>query len=124
MILVIGGAYQGKLSYVLDNYAQKTVYHCDIETPAIDLSADIINALHLLILAQLRAGIDPLVYLRERLPELKEKVLICDDITCGVVPVDYEARLWRETTGRGLVMLSKNSDEVIRVFCGIGSRLK
>jgi len=124
MILVIGGAYQGKLDYILENYPGKTVFQCDAQNPDIDLSAGILNSLHLMVLGQIRANIDTMAYLQERLSELKNKVVICDDISCGVVPVDPETRRWRETTGRCLALLSKNADEVVRVFCGIGSRIK
>ena len=124
MVLIIGGAYQGKLDYALENYPGKSVIQCSIENPEMDLSEDIINSLHLMVLAQTRAGLDTLGYLREILPKLKGKILICDDISCGVVPVEHETRIWRETMGRSLTLLSKNADEVVRVFCGIGSRIK
>ena len=124
MLLIIGGAYQGKLDYVKEVYPDKTVFHCGAENPDIDLSADIINALHLAALAQIRAGTDPVLYLNDKLPELDNKIIICDDISCGVVPMDAEARLWRESVGRCLNLLAKRADEVVRVFCGIGSRIK
>jgi len=124
MKLIIGGAYQGKLDYVMETHPGKTVYQCDLENPGIDISKDIINSLHLMILAQIRIGNDTLTYINETLPELKDKIIICDDISCGVVPIDSETRQWRETTGRCLTLLSKNADEVIRVFCGIGSKIK
>ena len=124
MVLIIGGAYQGKLDYVKENYPCKSLVQCSLEQTEMDLSGDIINSLHLIVLAQIRAGLDTLAYLREVYPKLKDKILICDDIFCGVVPVEKETRIWRETMGRALVFLSKNADEVIRVFCGIGSRIK
>ena len=124
MIVIIGGAYQGKLDYVLENYPGKTVFQCSLENPKMDLSGEIINSLHLMVLAQIRAGLDTLAYLNEILPKLKGKIIICDDISCGVVPVERETRIWRETMGRALTLLSKNADEVVRVFCGIGSRIK
>ena len=123
MILVIGGAYQGKLAYVKEKYPEKTVYQCDAENPEMELSADIINSMHLMVLAQIRAGIDTLAYLHKMLPQLKGKIIICDDISCGVVPINAETRHWRETIGRSLALISKNADEVIRVFCGIGSKI-
>jgi adenosyl cobinamide kinase/adenosyl cobinamide phosphate guanylyltransferase len=124
MIFVIGGAYQGKLDYVRERFPGKTVFQCGADDPEPDLSADVINALHLMILAQARAGDDALAWLRERLPELKGKIVICDDVTCGIVPVDDETRLWREICGRCMTLLARNADEVIRVFCGIGSRIR
>jgi len=124
MTLVIGGAYQGKLEYVMGKHQGKTVYQCDMDNPELDLSADVINSLHLMMLAQIRAGVDSLTYINEKLPEMKDKIIICDDISCGVVPVDPETRQWRETAGRCLALLSKNADDVIRIFCGIESRIK
>jgi adenosyl cobinamide kinase/adenosyl cobinamide phosphate guanylyltransferase len=55
---------------------------------------------------------------------LNDKVIISDDISSGVVPVDREMRQWREALGRSLAMLAEQADEVIRVFCGIASRIK
>ena len=124
MVLIIGGAYQGKLDYVLENHPGKSVYQCDTKITEIDFTSDIVNALHILILAQIRAGIDPLIYIKENLHKLDRKIVICDDISCGIVPVDPEMRQWREASGRCLTLLSKNADEVVRMFCGIGSRIK
>ena len=124
MVLIIGGAYQGKLAYVKNIHPDKTIFQCDTDIPSIDLSADIINSLHMMTLAQVRASQDSLAYLRSKLPQIKNKIIICDDIFCGVVPIDRETRKWRETTGQCLTLLSENADEVIRVFCGIGSRIK
>ena len=124
MVLVIGGAYQGKLDYVLENYPGRTVFKCSADDPEIDTTADVIDALHLAALARIRKGSDTLGYLDEILPKLSSKIVICDDISCGVVPIDNETRKWRETTGRAMTKLSKSADVVIRVFCGIGSRIK
>jgi len=124
MTLVIGGAYQGKLDYVLENYPGRSIFTCDVETPDIDLSSDIIYGLHLAVLSQVRAGTDSMADLMKILPMLKDKILISDDIFCGVVPIDFETRQWREVLGKCLNMLSKSADEVIRVFCGIGSHIK
>lgn len=123
MILVVGGAYQGKLDYVKANYAPASIFDCGVGAE-IDFSAGVVNSLHKLILAQIRSGIDPLEYFREYLPELKTKILVCDDISNGVVPVDAEMRQWREAVGRCMNFIASEADEVIRLFCGIGSRIK
>ena len=125
MILVFGGAYQGKLDYVREHYGRdKTVFQCTDSTMAVDFSRDIINALHWLVLAQLRHGIDPGEDWAKNTALWESKIIICDDISCGIVPMDQEMRLWRETTGRLLNDLARRSDEVIRVFCGLGTKLK
>lgn len=125
MILVFGGAYQGKLDYVRENYgSDKTVFQCTESTTVMDFSCDIVNSLHLLVLAQLRNGVNPEEYFKENMTVLQSKIIVCDDISCGVVPVDREMRLWRETTGRVMNTLARHSNEVVRVFCGLGVKLK
>jgi adenosyl cobinamide kinase/adenosyl cobinamide phosphate guanylyltransferase len=54
----------------------------------------------------------------------KDSIVICNDISCGVVPVDPVLRKWREAVGKSMSALSQNSDEVIRLFCGIPTRVK
>jgi adenosyl cobinamide kinase/adenosyl cobinamide phosphate guanylyltransferase len=55
---------------------------------------------------------------------LQNKILILDDISQGIVPMDPILRQWREATGRAMLYLSKEAKEVYRVFCGIGEKLK
>ena len=53
-----------------------------------------------------------------------EVILICDEIGNGIVPVDAFERTYREQTGRILIRLAQKADEVVRVLCGIGQRIK
>ena len=53
-----------------------------------------------------------------------DSVVICEDIFCGVVPVDPEMRAWREATGRMMNELCRHADRVVRLFCGIPQVLK
>jgi len=124
MKLVIGGAYQGKLDHVLGLNPGATVFRCSADNPELDLKADVIDSLHLLALAQVRAGVNTQDYLEERLEAIAGKTLIADDISSGVVPIDSEMREWREVLGRSLAMLARHADEVTRLFCGIPTRLK
>ena len=126
MVLIIGGAYQGKLVYAVGRFPGKGVYRCEDGMTELDFAsgAGIIYGLHKLILGQVRAGGDPLGYAAENIGALSGKVIICDDVSCGVVPIDPVERRYRECTGRVLGLLSGRADEVIRVFCGIGTRIK
>lgn len=47
--------------------------------------------------------------------DLSEKILICEDISCGVVPMDAEAREWREAVGRMNAALAAQADTVTRI---------
>ena len=53
--------------------------------------------------------------------DLSDKVIICMDIFCGVVPIDATMRLWRHTTGLVCQYLAQNADSVSRIFCGLRS---
>ncbi len=108
MILIIGGAYQGKRQYALEHY----------------VGLEIVADFHLFILELIKKDVEPVAYVKEHLSDYADKVIICDDISCGVVPMDSLERKWRESLGHTLAFLAKESDEVVRVFCGIGTRLK
>lgn len=126
MILIFGGAYQGKLDYALENYniAERDVYHCDLESMVINFDKKIICELEKFVLACVKEGINAKECLEDNIDKLKDKVIICDDISQGVVPLDKTERAWREMTGRCMTYLGQQADEVFRVFCGIGSKVK
>jgi adenosyl cobinamide kinase/adenosyl cobinamide phosphate guanylyltransferase len=126
MKLVIGGAYQGKLDYVMETEAidATDVFVCEPSTLELDFSQHVIHNLQNLIWAQQQQGINSLAYLQAHRAQLQNITIICEDLSSGVVPIDAATRLWRETTGRCGVWLARESDEVIRVFCGIGTRIK
>ena len=125
MKLIIGGAHHGKLDYARKHGdSTSSVYQCVETEGQIDFSREMINSLHLTILAQIRNGDDSLAYFENNLERLKSKTILCDDISCGVVPVDKELRMWRETVGRVLVLLSTHSEEVVRVYYGLGTKIK
>lgn len=108
MILIVGGAYQGKSGYADEHFPGR----CRVEH------------LERQILEEVKAGRDPLDWLSQQLPSFKDAVLLCEDISCGVVPVTPIHRAWREGVGRVCTKLAREADQVIRVFCGIGSRIK
>ena len=60
--------------------------------------------------------------------ELTEKnpslVVVTNELGCGVVPVDAFDREYRERTGRVCTVLAAASDEVYRVICSVGLRIK
>jgi hypothetical protein len=125
MILIFGGAYQGKLACALEKFklTESDVYRCgeDINIPA---NRKIIYEIDKWILALVKKDTDVEEAIGQFMAANKEAVVICNDISCGVVPSDPVLRKWREAVGRTLAMLSQNSDEVLRLFCGIQTRVK
>ena len=99
MTLIIGGAYQGKLEFAREAFSlgEDDVFTCS--GTEIDFSRPCINALEEFALACVRQGIDPVAYLQSHRAQWENTVFICQDLFCGVVPVDTELRSWRHTTG-------------------------
>ena len=131
MILIIGGFAQGKLHYVKQNYVhcvdgqEVPVLDGTLELPAeTDAGQVIVNHLHRYIREQLRQGTDSEKAIEDFLKNHPDCILICDEIGNGIVPMEAEERTYRERTGRILEGLAAQADEVVRVVCGIGQKLK
>ena len=84
----------------------------------------IVNHLHRYIREQLRQGTDPEAMIENFGKEHPDCILICDEIGNGIVPMEAEERTYRERTGRILEQLAAQADEVVRVVCGIGQKIK
>lgn len=126
MIVIIGGAFQGKMDYAKNEFdlKERDVFHCSGEDMVIDFDKKVINNLERFTLACVREDIDPKECLEEYIDRLKDKIIICDDISQGVVPMDETERAWREATGRCLVYLGQQADRVVRIFCGLPEIVK
>ncbi len=105
MKLYIGGAYQGQ-----EELARQ-------ENP----DAEIIPDFHLLLKG---FDSDPRIFAADFCRKHPDAVVVADEIGCGVVPIDRNDRTWREAAGRALCVLARESEQVVRVMCGIGVRIK
>ena len=119
MELIIGGAYQGKLDFAKEQYNLKEadVFECT-EDKDIDSSKRCIYHFEKYLMYCHRNGISPVLDLGN------DTIVIADDIFCGVVPIDPEIRAWREFCGRSLAAITRKSDHVTRIFCGLPQVLK
>ncbi|MBQ1460152.1 MAG: bifunctional adenosylcobinamide kinase/adenosylcobinamide-phosphate guanylyltransferase [Oscillospiraceae bacterium] len=124
MVLIIGGAWQGKLDFAKETYslAEEDVFTC--QGVEIDFSRRCVDRLEEFTLACVQAEKDPVAYFEGREELWRNSILICGDISCGVVPMSAELRLWRNETGRLCQYLAKNAARVSRIFCGLEQRLK
>ena len=125
MILITGGMYQGKLEYAQKRFkiSGKDIFHCD-ETISGRPKGLICNEIDKWILALLKDGSDVEAAVRRYVNEKPEIIIICNDISCGIVPVDPLMRAWRESVGRTMIILAQEAQEVIRLFCGIATTIK
>ncbi|MCL1804639.1 MAG: bifunctional adenosylcobinamide kinase/adenosylcobinamide-phosphate guanylyltransferase [Clostridiales bacterium] len=125
MIFIFGGAYQGKLAYARDRFglADSDIYRCG-ESAEMPEGGKVICGLEKWILALVYANADVEDEMQRFIRRNEEAVVICDDISGGVVPADATLRKWREAAGKAATELASHSDEVIRLFCGIPTRIK
>ena len=86
MILIIGGAYQGKLDFAKNQYGitEEKIYTCTTEE--IDFSQQCIYKLEEFTYHHP----DPIGYFKANHEQWKDSILICQDIFCGVVPMGAE----------------------------------
>lgn len=124
MILIIGGAFQGKQRFAreicgLEEWADGR--SCAAEE--IDRCRGMLY-FHEYIRNRLTAGED-CGGLAERIVENNPSVvLVANELGCGVVPMDAFDRRYRETVGRVCTRLAAEAKAVYRVLCGIGVQIK
>jgi len=122
---IIGGSYQGKFSYVKENYSFSDEEIFYGEETQIELLAEkkILKDLHLLVRRWMLEGND-LEELEQRICSAQYEVIITNEIGAGIVPIDRFERDYRELTGRICCNIAKNAKHVIRIVMGIGVFLK
>lgn len=110
MVLIIGGAYQGKQNYAVEalGYPQARV------VPHVE---NIIREI-------MDAGGDPQQELTGLCEAWEDAAVLLEDVCCGLVPMDEGDRAWREAVGRCGAYLARRAQCVVRVFCGIGTVIK
>ena len=129
MKLIIGGYAQGKLNYAVTKYnvAEDHVFVSMLPTEEEIEKLNgtiIVTSLHKWIKKRIKEGGRPEEEISSFVKKHAEAVIICDEIGNGIVPMDPFERVYRERTGRILVKLASEADEVVRVVCGIPQKIK
>ena len=123
MILIFGGAYQGKLNYAKANFNVDTIWDCSAGAVP-NFEADCICGIEGYVMECAKIGEDPRKCFEENRDLWQDSVLVVTDTSQGVVPIDRTVREFREMNGRLLLWLAGEADRVRRVFCGIGKDMK
>ncbi len=124
MHLIIGGAYQGKLDYAKKTYGLSGGDIFDCSEDGLLEYGKCVNHLERFTLYCAKNGLEPVGVFERSEALWRDCVLICEDISAGVVPLDPVLRAWREANGRLLSWLSPRAESVTRLFCGLPQRLK
>lgn len=129
MILVIGGAFQGKKEYVKKQFSLTDQDFADGNLCSEEelYQAKAVLHFHEYVRRSLQTGhsTEELNTFAERLCRKNSRlIVVCNELGSGVVPVEAFDRNWRETTGRLCCRLAAAAEEVHRVNCGIGTVIK
>lgn len=116
MDLVIGGAFQGKLTWALAHYGLTMEDVCDlaVEEPVPGKKC----YWHLEALS--RRDADAARYL----PLFENAVVITREVGGGIVPMDSHERMWREVHGTLVQRLAGEARHVTGILCGLTEVLK
>lgn len=126
MIFIIGGNSQGKLQFVMDYYSLSEDQVTDGENCILSeaFNKPLLDKLHILIKRLITAGIEPSDFVMKGIDENPRITIICDELGCGVIPLDKGERAFREVVGRIQCEIAKQADKVFRVYCGIPTLIK
>ena len=126
MILIIGGAFQGKKEYAKKTFGLKEEEVADGACCGEEelYQAKAVLHLHEFVRRSLKEGRDIGGMAERILPKNPSVILLCNELGSGVVPVEAFDREWREATGRLCCRLAAEAEEVHRVVCGIGMVIK
>lgn len=126
MILITGGSGQEKLAWACEkrNLSQDSVfvYNGERGWPDSMEQIQVLDKVHELVKQALLQG-KPLDSLAEQLAG-PDRILILDEVGCGLVPMDPFERQYREAVGRLGEQLAKKASEVYRMSCGLAQKLK
>jgi adenosylcobinamide kinase/adenosylcobinamide-phosphate guanylyltransferase len=126
MWLISGGAYQGKLEYVL--HKKQLSLDDIIDGGTCDfqdlLEKPLVTQFHLWVKRMLLEKKDVAALVEQIIQKNPDIIIIVNELGCGIVPMDAFDREYRETTGRICCRIAKDATEVHRVICGMGMVIK
>lgn len=124
MILIIGGAYQGKLKYAKGKYNLKDTNINDLSKEELDLSKKCLYHMEELSFKMVDDNKNVTDEINKIIDKLDDKIIILEDIFSGVVPIEKDLRVKREETAKMACLLAKHAKSVIRVYLGLDQKLK
>ena len=127
MKFVLGGYAQGKLNYAMSKYQlQDPVVFDGVLPDGVPLQGRqvVINHFHQWVKNRIVEGGCPEEELLPWLDAYGDCIVICDEVGNGIVPASPAEREYRERVGRILITLAQKAEEVERVICGIGQKIK
>lgn len=121
-VLIIGGSCQGKRAFTSKTFGLHDTQfsdgaELDLDTP---LQTPALDHLHILVKRMIDHGRNP----DTLLSTLDGHIVICDEIGCGIIPIDAQQEAWREAVGRLCCSLAARADIVYWIRSGIAQCIK
>lgn len=127
MILITGGAFQGKRSFAesLVTGRRGALVSDGFQDPyETAFKRPIIAGFHNFVRRLLREDGSVEQFLSDIRKRNPGVIVTSDELGCGIVPADPFEREWREAAGRAAVRLASDSEAVYRLVCGIAIQIK
>ena len=126
MVMVTGGAFQGKRECLKQLYrlSEKDIISgadCDIEDV---FTAAAVADYHELVRRLIADNIDVSEFTGRLCRENPGAAVIINEIGCGIIPIEKSERIYREEVGRAGCIIAAHSETVFRVFCGVLQKIK
>lgn len=124
MILITGGAYQGKSAYLHAHFPE--ILLADSADCSFDeaLHAECITNYHILIERLISANMDPIEWTSGLCKKNPECIILMNEIGSGIIPIEKTERIRRELTGICGCIIASHAQHVIRLTCGIPAAIK
>lgn len=133
MILIVGGACQGKAEYarklaedikddVRAAYAIECADGLKDRWEQAEGAVCLLN-LHGFVRQVLESGMDPDAFMRQLMKQ-PPQVMTLDEVGCGIVPLERAERDYREAVGRAGQLAAAEAKQVYRMVCGIPVQIK
>ncbi len=112
MVLILGGAWQGKLRWAVREYTLTENDLCDLAEGFVPGKRCYYH-------------LEALTFSNQPIPSFPaDAIVIAREAGSGVVPMKKEDRISRERHGAALQELSRQAERVVRIFCGLAEVLK
>lgn len=126
MIMITGGAFQGKRDCLkrLYGFTDNEILsgsECRFDDV---FTAAAIADYHELVRRLIAENISVTEFTEKLCRENPNAAVIINEIGCGIIPIEKSERIYREQVGCAGCVIAANCDTVIRVFCGIPEAIK
>ena len=123
MILIVGGSFQGQEAFARRLFSERFGARPESRHSDGAEGDGILFDFHELVREACARREAPDTFTRGVLAD-RPKIVTMDEVGCGIVPLSYDDRIYREAVGLAGQILAAEADEVYRVICGIAARIK